>query len=85
MLKILSMAAQKARPPRTSEERDIIKSLNDIRENIEYVYDRMNYSSDALITDSLTYELLALKSRHQFYLEKARELNLKSMYIKAEV
>lgn len=63
---------------RTSEEEDIIKSLKEIRDNIEGVYDRLNYSQDELITDSLNYELLALKSRHRFYLQKAKELRVKN-------
>ena len=71
--------AKSRKAARTPEEQDIIRSLGEIRNNMNSVYDRLNYSSDELITDSLNYELLALRSRHRFYIQKAKELRLRGI------
>ena len=66
----------KTKRVRPKEEADILNSIAEVRENMRILYERMNYTSDHLMSDSLAYELLALKNRHRYFIEKAKELKI---------
>ena len=61
------------------EEYDILNSIRQIQEDMKLLHDRFNYAASELITDSLTYELLALKSKHKYFIMMAKELKLSSI------
>ncbi len=62
-------------------EQSIIYELREINKQIDITHDQLDYCTDDLLIDSCIYRLMSLHSRYDYYITKAKELNISLLNI----
>ena len=60
----------------TGSIKELADTLRSIERDIDNVENKLNYTTDNLLTDSLIFEMAALYKRHAYYLGLCRELKV---------
>ena len=65
---------KKAESKRLSpEDMEIVESLRAVKSDMEFLHNCFDHTTDAILIDSLTYEIKALHLRYEFYLSLCKE------------
>ncbi|MCL2084207.1 MAG: YaaL family protein [Oscillospiraceae bacterium] len=62
------------------EETDILSKMNELRGQIRLARLQFNQAVEPELVDACVYEISALQARYDFYLRRAREMNVETTY-----
>jgi hypothetical protein len=57
-----------------SEEREITKTLEELKRELNNLYIQFDFMSDPLLMDSCIYTIKAVNSKYAFYLNRCKEI-----------
>ena len=57
-------------------ERDILYNMDELRRQLHYARMQFNQATEPELVDACVYEISALQARYDFYLRRARELEI---------
>jgi hypothetical protein len=68
-------AKKKPAKPRaqTQEDEEIIEAVNVIRRELDFLHNRYDNTSDAILIESLIYEIKAAHMKYQYYLNLCKD------------
>ncbi|MDR3239616.1 MAG: YaaL family protein [Clostridiales bacterium] len=56
-----------------AEEKEIIAALEDLKKELQDVYNRLNNTTHPELIDGCIYEIKAMHARYKFYLDRCKE------------
>ena len=56
-----------------SEKREIIEALEDLKRELNILYNQFNYTTDPSLMDGCIYNIKAANSKYTFYLKQCKE------------
>lgn len=59
---------------------EIVETLHDIESRLKAAENRLNYTTDELMTDSIIFEMKSLYKQHTYYLRLCKELTAGDSY-----
>ena len=62
-----------------SEEREIIDMLEDLKRELNILYNQFNYVTDPSLMDCCIYNINAANSKYAFYLNQCKERQIKAV------
>ena len=62
-----------------SEEREIIKALEDLKRELNILYIQFNFITDPALIDGCIYDIKAANSKYTFYLNQCKEKQIKAV------
>ncbi|MCL2578296.1 MAG: YaaL family protein [Defluviitaleaceae bacterium] len=57
----------------TREDMEIVAAIESIRSDMEFLHNCFDHTTDAILVDSLVYELKAANLKYQYYLNLCKE------------
>lgn len=55
------------------EREEIIKTVDNLKNELEQVHCRLNYTTEPLLIDSIIYEMKAIQKRYEYYIRLCKE------------
>ena len=62
-----------------TEEREIVKALDDLRQELNILYNQFNFVTDPALIDGCIYDIKAANSKYTFYLNRCKEKQIKAV------
>jgi len=63
----------------SSEEREIIEALEDLKRELNILYSQFNFFTDPSLIDGCIYNIKAANSKYTFYLNQCKERQIKAV------
>lgn len=76
MANVLALAFNKLKTEKETdnfEKAEIIKAVDSLKEELNQVHCRLNYTTEPLLIDSIIYEMKALQKRYEYYIRLCKE------------
>ncbi|MDR0273518.1 MAG: YaaL family protein [Clostridiales bacterium] len=69
---VMKLLARKTRRL-TREDMEIVEALEAVKSDMEFLHNCFDHTTDAILVDSLVYELKAANLKYQYYLNLCKE------------
>ena len=70
----LEKKSKKSNSKRLSpEDMEIVEALQSVKSDMEFLHNCFDHTTDAILIDSLTYEIKAVNLRYEYYLSLCKE------------
>ena len=63
----------------SSEEREIIQALEDLKRELNILYNQFNFVTDPTLIDGCIYNIKAANSKYAFYLKQCKEKQIRAV------
>ena len=63
----------------SSEEREIIDALENLKRELNILYSQFNYTTDPSLIDGCIYDIKAANSKYTYYLNQCKERQIKAV------
>lgn len=76
MANALALAFSKLREEKSEENlerEEIIKAVDNLKNELEQVHCRLNYTTEPLLIDSIIYEMKSIQKRYEYYIRLCKE------------
>lgn len=61
---------------KTKEDCEIIEMILKLKQDLNIVQDKLDYTTDVILIDSIIYEIKSLQKKYEFYLKLCKERGL---------
>lgn len=60
----------------SKEDVEIIEMISKLKQDLNFVQDKLDYTTDIILIDSIIYEIKSIQKKYEFYLKLCKERGL---------